>query len=59
MPESPVVLGVTEVEQDAQILQEDLLNGEQHAGRTREGDLVSRLAGLVLDDEIDIRVRAN
>ena len=47
---------MTEVEQDAQIVQTDLLNTEQGAGRVREDDLVTRLAWLVFDHELDLGV---
>ena len=50
---------VAEVQQDAEVVQADLLDGQQGAGRVREDDLVTRLARLVLDHELDLRVGAD
>ena len=49
---------VPEVEQHAEVVAAGLLDGEQRPGRVREDDLVARLARLVLDHELDLRVRA-
>src|SRR5688572_25635969 len=50
------VYGMAEVQQDAQIVQSDLLNGDQGTGGIREDDLVTRLARFVFDHKLDLRV---
>src|SRR6476660_4911772 len=51
------VHGMSEVEQDAQIVQADLLDAEQGTRRVRKDDLVTWFARLVFDHELDLRVR--
>ena len=53
------VQGVPEVEQDAEVVQADLLDAQQGARRVRKDDLVTRFARLVLDHELDLRVGAD
>src|SRR4029077_2305501 len=50
------VHGVTEVQQDAEIVQTYLLNSQQRTGRIWEDDLIARLPRLVLDHELDLRM---
>jgi hypothetical protein len=47
---------MAEVEQNAEIVQADLLDGEQGAGGVRKDDLVTRLAWFVFDHEVDLEV---
>jgi hypothetical protein len=47
---------MAEVQQDAQIVQSDLLDAQQRASRIRKDDLVTRLPRFVLDHELDLGV---
>src|SRR5215211_4661823 len=53
------VEGMAEVEQDAEVVLPHLLDGQQRAGCVREDDLVTWLARLVFDHELDLRVRGD
>src|SRR5215207_3890891 len=50
------VYGMAEVQQDAQIVQSDLLNGDQGTSGIRKDDLVTRLARFVFDHKLDLRM---